>query len=183
MNTVGVDEVGRGCWAGPLVVGAVILDEPIKGLADSKTLSKEKRAEFAEIIYEKSQATGLGWVWPEEIDRLGLSRSTTLAIARAIEKIAEYDEIILDGKFNFLKDNPRCRTMVKADKLVPAVSAASIIAKVARDEYMRKISADFPMYGFERHVGYGTKLHADGLRRHGPCQAHRLSYKPVIALS
>lgn len=180
MVIVGIDEVGRGCWAGPLVVGAVILDGPIDGIADSKILAKGKRAQLAKIINSEALDTGLGWVWPGEIDQQGLTRSTKLAINRALQEINNpYDQIILDGKFNFLPDNSKCRTLVGADKTVPAVSAASIIAKVARDEYMEKQSEVFPDYGFDRHVGYGTKLHLKNLIKHGPCHLHRLSYKPL----
>jgi ribonuclease HII len=159
------------------------LDQSISGLADSKKLTAKKRQLLSQIINEKAKCTGLGWVWPAEIDELGLSRSTSLAISRALDEMdKDYDEIILDGKLNYLPDNPKCRPQVGADNAVPSVSAASIIAKVARDEYMRKLSADFPRYGFEKHVGYGTKLHLKCLRRYGPCRAHRFSYKPVMSL-
>lgn len=181
---VGMDEVGRGCWAGPLVVGAVILTKPILGLKDSKQLSCKQRLKMAVAIKETLADTGLGWVWPEEIDKIGLTQATTLAMRRALEGIqSEYDEIIIDGKLNFLPDNPKCRAVIKADSSIPAVSAASIIAKVARDEYMHGIARQFPSYGFERHVGYGTKLHSDNLRVHGPCKQHRLSFKPVRAIA
>ncbi len=182
MITVGIDEVGRGCWAGPLVVGAVILNEPIVGLKDSKKLSKSQREKLSKLIYTKSTCARLGWVWPDEIDDIGLSKATSLAINRSLADIdCDYDEIIIDGKFNFLADNPKCRALIKADDCVPEVSAASIIAKVARDEYMRKLATDYPSYGFEKHVGYGTRLHALNLQKHGPCKVHRLSYKPVGA--
>lgn len=181
---VGMDEVGRGCWAGPLVVGAAILARPIPGLKDSKQISSKQRRELAVVIQETASGTGLGWVWPAEIDDIGLTQATTLAMNRALEYIqSEYDEIIIDGKLNFLPDNPKCRAVIKADSSIPAVSAASIIAKVARDEYMHSISKKFPAYGFDRHVGYGTKLHLDSLRVHGPCKQHRLSFKPIRAVA
>lgn len=181
MVIVGIDEVGRGCWAGPLVVGAVILEGPtIDGLADSKALSKVKRAKLAQAINSQALEARLGWAWPSEIDELGLSRSTALATQRALDKISNaYDQVLIDGSFNFLPDNPKCRTQIKADQSVPEVSAASIIAKVARDEYMKKTSVDFPIYGFDKHVGYGTGLHLDMLKKHGPCKLHRFSFKPV----
>lgn len=182
MIIVGVDEVGRGCWAGPLVVGAVILNDPIDGLKDSKKLTKLQREDLATLIKKTAHYSGLGWVWPAEIDELGLTGATSLAINRSLEKLElKYDEIIIDGKFNFLPDSPKCRAVVKADNTVPAVSAASIIAKVERDGYMRKIARNFPEYGFDSHVGYGTKMHIAMMRKHGPCELHRLSYKPVGA--
>jgi ribonuclease HII len=179
----GVDEVGRGCWAGPLAAGAVILGQPIGGLKDSKKLTKNQRQGLAKLIEEKAVYAGLGWASPAEVDELGLSRATALAMRRALRRMdCEYDEIIIDGKFNFLADNPKCRAVVRADDSVPAVSAASIIAKAARDNYMAKLAQRFPCYGFEKHVGYGTKQHIQMLKKHGVCEIHRLSYKPVEAL-
>ena len=181
MITVGIDEVGRGCWAGPLVAGAVILDVPIKGLKDSKLLSKKQRTLLTETILQSAIATGLGWVEPGEIDTIGLTEAVRLAMKRALMQIQHlYDEVIIDGNFNFLNDNPKARALVKADTTVPAVSAASIIAKVARDNYMSQI--DGPDYGFAKHSGYGTALHLEMLRLHGVSDMHRKSFKPVKAL-
>src|SRR5690606_21912991 len=132
---VGVDEVGRGCWAGPLVAGAVIMESPIVGLADSKTLKPLERKRLAVLIKKQSMAHQTGWVSAEELDTLGLTAATTLAINRAIEGMEIYDHIVIDGSLNFLKENTKVFTLVKADALVPAVSAASILAKVARDEF------------------------------------------------
>ncbi len=185
MIIVGVDEVGRGCWAGPLVAGAVILDvgKPMRGLRDSKELDKLQRQKLAARIYKKALVWGLGWVAPSEIDELGMTDATSLAMRRAVGQLAsDYDEIIIDGIVNYLKDDPRAKAVVKADSSVPVVSAASIIAKVARDEYMIKISADYPDYGFDRHVGYGTRLHQERLKLHGVSRLHRHSFKPVRAL-
>lgn len=180
---MGIDEVGRGCWAGPLVAGAVIFDRPMRGLRDSKKLTKEQREKFSLRIHKKALACGLGWVWPEEIDQLGLTGATALAMRRALEQIAaDYDEIIIDGIVNFLSDNPKARAVIKADDTIPVVSAASIIAKVARDDYMSKIAREHPAYGFDNHVGYGTKLHQERLRLHGVCELHRRSFKPIQAL-
>jgi ribonuclease HII len=180
---VGIDEVGRGCLAGPLVIGAVILSRPIEGLKDSKLLSKNKREELNLIIYNEARAASLGWVWPHEIDSLGLTKATTLAINRALALIkVDYSTVLIDGGFNYLKDNPKAITMIKADNLVPEVSAASIIAKVARDNYMDNISEYFPQYSFTKHVGYGTSLHIDAITKFGPCVLHRLSFKPLTSL-
>lgn len=178
---VGVDEVGRGCWAGPLVVGAVILDLPIDGLRDSKKLSHKQRTSFSVQIL-KSAHSALGWVSPAEIDRLGLTKAITLAMERAIKKITKpFDDIMIDGNYNFLALDQRTHTIIKGDDLVPAISAASILAKVARDNYMVKASQKYPGYGFESHVGYGTKDHIAALHQLGPSAIHRMSYKPLQA--
>lgn len=177
---VGIDEVGRGCLAGPLVIGAVILKAPIPGLKDSKLLSKKRRNELNEVIYNEAAAATLGWVWPHEIDLLGLTNATALAINRALDLInIEYQSILIDGSVNYLKTNAKAKTMVKADNLVPEVSAASIIAKVARDNYMQEIAQYFPNYSFDEHVGYGTALHLNAISNFGPCVIHRLSFKPL----
>jgi ribonuclease HII len=183
MRTVGIDEVGRGCWAGPVVAGAVILRQPIPGLKDSKKLKKAQREIFAELIRAEAAAVGLGWAGPEEVDSLGLTEAVRLAMQRALNQIsADYDEVIIDGNFNFFPTNPKARAVIKADDTVPAVSAASIVAKVARDNYMAKIAAEYPGYGFESHVGYGTALHLERLKLHGISELHRRSFKPVQAL-
>ena len=183
MVTVGIDEVGRGCWAGPLVAGAVILNDSIEGVKDSKKLSKLQRARLSEVILAKAECFGLGWVWPSEIDVVGLTEAVRLAMQRALAEITgEYDAIIIDGNFNFLKDNSKSLCLVKADDSVPAVSAASIIAKVARDNYMSEIVAKYPEYGFEKHVGYGTSLHLQMLKLYGVSEIHRKSFRPIQAL-
>lgn len=180
---MGIDEVGRGCWAGPVVAGAVILKQPIKGLKDSKLLSKKQREKLAVEIKLHAVAIGLGWVQPQELDKLGLTEAVRLAMRRALQQItAAYDVIIIDGNYNFLPDNPKAKAVVKADNTVPAVSAASIVAKVARDNYMSEIAAQLPDYGFEQHVGYGTSLHLERLKLHGVSELHRRSFKPIKSL-
>ena len=183
MIIVGIDEVGRGCWAGPLVAGAVILGKPVAGLKDSKKLSKQQRERLSAEIRLTAAAIGLGWVKPAEIDELGLTKAVGLAMERALEEIiANYDEIIIDGNFNFFPGNPKARAVIKADDSVPAASAASIVAKVARDNYMSEIASDYPDYGFKNHVGYGTALHMERLKLHGVSDLHRRSFKPIRAL-
>jgi ribonuclease HII len=182
MNIVGIDEVGRGCWAGPLVACAAILHTPVVGLRDSKKLTAKQRLVLA-LQLRASAHYGLGWVTPEEIDQLGLTAAVSLAMSRALEQLTEpYTEVIIDGNYNYLPDVTGVSTLVKADDLVPSVSAASILAKVARDRYMTKLGEKLPLYGFEKHVGYGTKLHREALARHGVTSAHRRSYRPVQAL-
>ena len=184
---VGLDEVGRGPWAGPLVVGAVILgDAEIVGLTDSKKLTKKKREALAPEIYEKAVAVGLGWVSAGELDECGLSAALTLACKRALEEIrAPYHQIVLDGTVNFLKDTgkgPYVTTLKQADLLVPSVSAASIVAKVARDEFMAEMAELYPQYGFEGHVGYGTAAHRKAIELHGITPLHRKSFAPIHSI-
>jgi ribonuclease HII len=184
MMTVGIDEVGRGCWAGPLVAGAVILNVPIAGLKDSKKLSAKKRQSLAIEIELMADAYGLGWVWPEEIDANGLTWAVKTAMARALQEITlAYQKVIIDGNINYLPEVSGSSCMIKADDLVPAVSAASILAKVARDTYMANDAHILhPDYEFGLHVGYGTKRHLELLHKFGVTPLHRKSYKPIQAL-
>lgn len=158
-------------------------------LTDSKKLTAQKRAQLNQIILEHAVATGLGWVEASEIDRYGLSNSLKLATRRAVKEVlatrVPFDEIIIDGTVNFLKDTPlsdRVTVLKKADFLVKEVSAASIIAKVARDTYMVQISHQYPEYGFEKHVGYGTATHRQALQLYGVCAEHRRSFRPIREL-
>lgn len=194
MSILGIDEVGRGPWAGPLVIGAVILPKDEAGnypawvadLTDSKKLSKKRREALSAIILKEAPATGLGWVSAQEIDQLGLSAGLRLATRRAVEEIRKtktpFTEIIIDGTQNFLKGTSlesHVTTLKKGDLLIKEVSAASIIAKVARDNYMIKLAETYPDYGFEKHVGYGTAAHKAALEKYGPCPEHRTSFKPI----
>jgi ribonuclease HII len=181
---VGIDEVGRGPWAGPLVVAAVVLgSEPIEGLTDSKKLSKKRRQQIAEQIYLHASAIGIGWVHAEEIDEIGLAPSMTLGCKRALQQITvPYYEIIIDGTVNFLKETGKgdyVTTMKKADLLVPCVSAASIVAKVARDDWMAKQDVVYPGYHFKSHVGYGTAAHSRAIEALGLTPLHRRSFAPI----
>ena len=168
---------------GPLVVGACVLgDAQIEGLTDSKKLTPKKREALAPIIREKA-AVGLGWISAEELDRIGLSQALCKAARAAVKQIkVPFHEIVIDGTVNFLRDTPlagHVQVLKKADLLVPEVSAASIVAKVARDEYMYKLAEKYPGYGFEKHVGYGTAAHKAALEKLGPCLEHRKSFKPI----
>lgn len=185
---LGIDEVGRGPWAGPLVVGAVVLGgAPIDGLTDSKKLTKKRREELDVIIREQAAGFGLGWVHAHEIDELGLSESLKLATRRAVEQIkTPYHEIIIDGTSNLLQGTSLQQyvtTMKKADMLVPSVSAASIIAKVARDNYMSDQDAVYAGYKFSTHVGYGTAAHRAAIEQFGVTPLHRLSFAPLAKYS
>lgn len=181
---LGIDEAGRGPWAGPLVVGAVVLGgELIDGLTDSKKLSKRKREFLYDQIKQTASAAATGWVTASELDAIGMSGALKLATKRAVEQIhVPYHEIIIDGTVNFLVDTTKGRfvtTMAKADALVPSVSAASIIAKVERDRYMAEQDKVYPDYGFGRHAGYGVALHRAAIERLGVTPLHRLSFAPL----
>lgn len=177
----GVDEVGRGCLAGPVVAAAVILDpnRPIKGLRDSKKLSAKKRDELAEEIKEKALAWSVAAMGPEVIDKINILQATLEAMKAAVEKLPiEPDFVQVDGnklpKWKWLSE-----AVVKGDDKVEWISAASIIAKTTRDAYMCKIAELYPQYGFEHHVGYGTAEHIKALKAYGPTPIHRKTFAPV----
>jgi len=174
---IGIDEVGRGAWAGPLLVCAARLHQPVGGLKDSKLLSAKKRQELSAQILLVADI-GYGWVPAAELDSIGLAAAMRLATERAIIAIQpqQNEEIIIDGSVNFAPQFG-ATTLVKADQTVPAVSAASIVAKVARDAYMTKLDSSYPAYGFANHVGYGTAAHAKAIAKYGLCVEHRTSFK------
>lgn len=184
---LGIDEVGRGAWAGPLVVGACVLpdDHSIDHLTDSKRLTKSNRLKLEPIIKQSALAFSLGWVSPVEIDTIGLSQSLRLATKRAVAKIDSktYRRIIIDGTVDFLGSN-LVTVMKQADLLVPSVSAAAILAKVARDRMMAELDLNekYGRYQFSKHVGYGTKLHREMLQKFGASDMHRWSYRPIAQL-
>lgn len=185
---VGIDEVGRGPWAGPLVFGAVVLgDAVIEGLTDSKKLTKKRREMLSTEIYEKASGVGLGWVSASELDQHGMREALRLACRRALGEITvPYQQIVLDGTINFLAGTgkgPYVTTLAKADLLVPSVSAASIVAKVARDRYMAEQDGLYPGYGFGSHAGYGTAAHRAAIDKLGVTPLHRLSFAPLAKYS
>jgi len=177
----GVDEAGRGPLAGGVYAAAVILDagRPIDGLADSKVLTAERREVLAALIRERAMAWCVASATVLEIDTLNILRATLLAMQRAVDGLAHAPQVaMVDGN-----QAPRLRctvqTVIKGDALVPAISAASILAKTARDADLLRLHALYPQYGFDQHKGYGTPLHIDRLREHGPCPEHRRSFAPV----
>ena len=179
----GVDEAGRGPLAGSVFAAAVVLDaaRPIDGLADSKLLTPASRAQLAGLIRERALAWAVAWSTVEEIDRLNILRASLLAMRRAVESLGMVPgEVCVDGNV-VPAIAGRCRAIVKGDRLVPAISAASILAKVARDAEMEGLDALYPAYGFALHKGYPTPEHLAALQAHGPCAIHRRSFEPVAA--
>ncbi len=181
MIIAGVDEAGRGPLAGPVVVAAVVLnpDCPINGLDDSKKLSEKRREELFAIILERAQAFTIVEIGIAEIDRINILQATLLGMKQAVEQLLPPPTLALIDGNQAPKLNCAVRTIVKGDSLEPAISAASILAKVTRDRLMKKLHCDYPDYGFDRHKGYPTKDHLARLAQHGPCPIHRQSFGPV----
>jgi ribonuclease HII len=183
---IGVDEVGRGCLAGPLlVVAARGFDQLPKGLRDSKLMTRKQREVVATALI-KGCDFGEGWVSAIEIDQNGLANALRLGLSRALMALkAQHDEeIICDGPVNYAPSvYKKIQCLVDADDLVPLVSAASVYAKVKRDRLMAELKKQYPSYGFERHVGYGTPFHRQAIEEFGPIeQVHRLSFSPFRQL-
>lgn len=177
----GVDEAGRGPLAGAVFAAAVILDRerPIAGLADSKKLSKKKREYLADQIRERSLAWSIAKAEADEIDSINILQASLLAMRRAVEKLALVpSEALIDG-LHCPKLAIPCRAIVRGDSSVAEISAASILAKTARDAEMLHLHLEYPQYGFDRHKGYPTALHLEALRRHGASEIHRRSFAPV----
>ncbi len=178
----GVDEAGRGPWAGPVTAAAVILgpDHDIIGLTDSKKLSETRRLKLETEIKSKARSWALGWASAAEIDTLNIRLATHLAMRRAIDSLDLAPSLaLIDG--NDTPSGLACtaRSIIRGDLTEPCISAASILAKTARDRYLKALDQDWPEYGFARHKGYGTAAHSDALARLGPCPQHRMSYAPV----
>lgn len=180
---VGVDEAGRGPLAGPVVAGAVILRaDGIAGLADSKTLSQRQRCAL-EAEIQASCRWAIGVATPEEIDAINILAATMLAMTRAVDALAIDPAMVLVDGNRLPQWRYRARAIVGGDAIEPAISAASIIAKQARDAMMVAADAAYPGYGFARHKGYGTAAHIEALARLGPCPIHRRSFAPVARMA
>ncbi len=182
--TAGVDEAGRGPLMGPVVAAAVILNDlqPIKGLADSKKLTARQRDKLYDEIRAKALCCSVAMASVEEIDQLNILQATMLAMKRAVEglRLKPYKALVDGNRLPTL--NVLAEAIVKGDAKVPAISAASILAKVTRDRWCADYDLLFPQYGFASHKGYGTAAHLLALREHGPCPQHRKSFAPVAAL-
>lgn len=177
----GVDEAGRGPLAGPVVAAAVILDDlnPIKGLADSKKLSASRREKLFDEIRAKALCFSIALASVEEIDQLNILQATMLAMRRAVNGLRlKPNMVLVDGNRLPIIDI-RAEAIVKGDSLVPAISAASILAKVHRDRWCMEVDLVYPQYGFAGHKGYGTAVHLAALKSHGACPEHRKTFKPV----
>lgn len=179
----GVDEAGRGPLAGPVFAAAVILhpERPILGLRDSKKLTAERRDELAPLIKMHALAWAIAECSHEEIDAINILQATMLAMRRAVEALSTIPTIaLIDGNRSPVM-TIRCHPIIEGDDKVHAISAASILAKTARDAALVTLHRQYPQYGFDQHKGYSTAMHMERLREHGPCPVHRRSFAPVRA--
>ena len=177
----GVDEAGRGPLAGPVVAAAVILDDryPIKGLADSKVLTASRREKLFDEIRAKALCCSIAEATVAEIEGLNILQATLLAMRRAVEGLRLAPKLVLVDGNRLPVLSMRAEAIVKGDSLIPAISAASILAKVHRDRGCVTLDAEYPQYGFAQHKGYGTAQHLAALRAHGACPQHRKTFRPV----
>ena len=187
---VGIDEAGRGPWAGPVVAGAVIIKDRnlppllLQGLDDSKKLSATKRKKLYEALFMAQEdgklLIGIGEASAKEIDEFNILQATFLAMKRALDKLDVNPDIALIDGNQTPKNFPcQCKSIIKGDARSMSIAAASIAAKVYRDNLMGELAKKYPHYGFEKNAGYGTSLHQKGLAEHGICKEHRQSYKPI----
>jgi ribonuclease HII len=186
----GLDEAGRGAWAGPVCAAAVVLPldrddlvDLLDGVRDSKLLTARQRDELLPVIYEVALAVGVGWAEPDDVDRFGVVAATRQAMTRAVEalngQMASQAEALLIDYLRLPGLNLPQRALPKADCRCLTVAAASIVAKVERDRLMIALDEDYPGYGFARHKGYGTRQHREALQRLGPAPIHRMSWRPL----
>ena len=180
-NICGVDEAGRGPLAGNVYAAAVILDSdhPIIGLADSKVLSEAKREFLYEEIITKAKAYAISSATVVEIDSINILQATMLAMTRAVSGLSLYPDLVLVDGNRLPKLEVRAEAIIKGDSKVPAISAASILAKVSRDREMVEIDKMYPEYGFAKHKGYGTKEHIDAINQYGILEIHRRTFAPI----
>lgn len=179
----GVDEVGRGCLAGPVVSGVCILDraKPVpEGLNDSKKLTAKRRAEIADELRANAVAFAIGVVEADEIDRINILEATKLAMLKAISALKPTPDHLLIDALQLKQSSLPQKAIIKGDAISYSIAAASVIAKVYRDDLMCKYDSEYPQYGFAGHKGYGAAVHLEALRRHGPCPLHRLSFRGVL---
>lgn len=188
-RVAGVDEVGRGAWAGPLVAAAVVLPTPdgvppgfLAGVRDSKLLAPARREELAAQIVARARSVGIGSVDPPEIDALGLTAANELAMVRAVQALALEPDFLLVDAFTLRSAFLPQRGLIRGDRSSLSIAAASVVAKVHRDRCLAALAERHPGYGFERHKGYGVPAHRQALAALGPAPIHRLSYAPLRAL-
>ena len=183
LSIAGVDEVGRGCLAGPVVAAACILDpgrELPKGLNDSKKLTAAQRSEIAAELKETAAAFAFGQVEAGEIDLINILEATKLAMISAIEKLSPAADLLLIDAVRLHSISLPQRSIIKGDSISASIAAASVLAKTFRDQLMTEYDAVYPAFGFRRHVGYGTREHFAALRQHGPCPLHRKTFRGVV---
>ena len=181
----GVDEVGRGPWAGPITAAAVIIKNAEfrmqnLGIKDSKKLTEEKREELFEILTKSKHIEyRVAWISSKEVDRIGLGKANQSVLKKVVEGLkTKPDYVLVDGFL--IKDLKISQEkIIKGDEKVLSIAAASIIAKVSRDRYMKKLAKKYPQYGFEKHKGYGTKQHLKAIKKFGICSEHRRSFRPI----
>ncbi len=179
----GVDEVGRGCIAGPVVAAACILDltkQVPEDLNDSKKLTEKQRDDIAEELRATAIAFAVGEVEPEEIDRINILEATKLAMVKAIENLRPSADYLLIDALRLKQLSIPQKPIIKGDSIAYSIAAASVIAKTHRDALMKSYDAEYPEYGFASHKGYGCKSHYDALREHGPCPLHRKTFRGVL---
>ena len=177
----GIDEVGRGCFAGPVVAGAVIFPanaKLIEGIADSKLLKPKTREELAKRIKEKALAWSVGEISVPEINKVGIGNATQMAFSKAVENLGKMaDYFLIDAFYVKTLDKLKQKPIPGGDRISASIAAASIVAKVYRDNLMEKLAFDFPNYGFDKHKGYGTNLHRQMIKKFGLSDLHRKSFK------
>ncbi len=188
---VGLDEAGRGTWAGPVVAGAVCLPsdrhdltQSLAGVRDSKQMTARQRTRLLESIQRVALSHATGFASSAEIDALGIVPATRLAMRRALEKLAVQPDYLLLDSIKW--DDPQhipFQSIIRGDSLSLSIAAASVLAKVWRDEHMYRLDEIYPAYGFHQHKGYGTARHLAALRTHGPCPEHRMSFAPIRHLA
>jgi ribonuclease HII len=190
LRVAGLDEAGRGTWAGPVVAGAVILPldrfdlgHALAGVNDSKQLSPKTREALLPHITEIALAAGIGFATHSEIDELGIVPATRLAMQRALENLSLHPDALLTDAMVLPEVHLPCTTLIKGDQRSLSIAAASIIAKVKRDQFMTELDELFPQYGFSIHKGYGTLLHQQALRQYGPCPIHRMTFAPLAGMT
>lgn len=178
----GLDEVGRGAYGGPVTAAAVILPPRciLAGVTDSKLLSPAARSRMATDIKKRATAIGVGWANSDEVDAMGLTRAVLLAGSRALHDMtSSYSAVILDGNHNYLHGISRSKAIIRADSSCLCVAAASVIAKVARDNYMERLALQLPEYGFDSHKGYGAPSHIGAIKSYGLTKYHRRRWQPL----
>jgi ribonuclease HII len=181
----GIDEVGRGPLAGPVVAACVVADRPLmfEGLDDSKRVSPKRRTVLAEIIKTNAIAWAIGQASVAEIDALNIRRASMLAMERALAGLREQPEYLLSDAFEVCAFHGKQLALLKGDSKCATIAAASILAKAYRDRLLVELDAEYPHYGFAEHKGYGTTRHLAALREYGPCDAHRRTWAPIQALT